>query len=300
MPAGHEHCDTGLGQMDKRPRETMSLQSLWRTQDAADGVVKFLDLRHIAKVEVLSRSFAANHMRLLIALAPTSVIKKLIMFGIRERGRDLSHFRERWDDGLAGWITYDPHGQLVEFNATVEREPENHLLMVSNSPNAYGCGLVKSVWGERNQVKLLTFRCRYEAGHRYGGGDFELLSKHRNPICSIYFRPVGGSTTGQKELVWNDGTEADADVICEDAQPGRWYEIKADFDFMGTRGVVIMVDDCEPKIGDFRPYPFKSVVISNYNAFTSRFADIEVTYDREPTNPEFLPDNRIDSDSDED
>tara|TARA_B100000475_G_scaffold75655_1_gene54369 strand:- start:66 stop:917 length:852 start_codon:yes stop_codon:yes gene_type:complete len=283
--------------MDKHPREAMSLQSLWRTQDAADGVVKFLDLRHIAKVEVLSRSFAANHMRLLIALAPTSVIKKLIMRGARDRGRDLSLFRERWDDGLAGWTTYARPGPLVEFTATVEREPENHLLMASNSYNASGCGLIKSVWGERNHVKLLKFRCRYEAGHPCGGGDFELRSNHHQ-ICRIYFRPVGHSTT-QKELVWEPGLIGSAEVICEDAQPGRWYHIEADFRGV-TTNAMIKVDGDKATLAEFRPYPFKSVVISNYHAFTSRFAGIEVWYDREPISPNFLPDDRPDSDSDED
>ena len=289
-------------QMDKHLRQTMSLQSLWRTQDAAVGVVKFLDLRHIAKVEVLSRSFAANHMRLLSGLAPTSVIKKLIMSGLRERGRDLSVFRERWDDGLAGWTTYARPGPLVEFTATVEREPENHLLMASNSYNESGCGLIKSVWGERNHVNLLTFRCRYEAGHPYGGGDFELLSKNGNQICEIYFRPVGNSTT-QKELVWEPGLRGGAEVICEDAQPGRWYHIEADFIFNpGARGVtnaMIRVDGDKATLAEYRPYPFKSVVISNYNAFTSRFAGIGVRYDREPISPNFLPDVPPDSDSDE-
>ena len=171
--------------MDKHPREAMSLQSLWRTQDAADGVVKFLDLRHIAKLPVLSRSFSADHMRLLCATMSAQTLKTTIMWQLLDGGRDLSHLRERWDDGLAGWTTYARPGPLVEFTATVEREPENHLLMASNSYNASGCGLIKSVWGERNHVKLLKFRCRYEAGHPYGGGDFELLSKHRNQICRI-------------------------------------------------------------------------------------------------------------------
>ena len=272
----------------------MSLQSLWRTQDAADGIVKFLDLRHIAKIEVLSRSFAANHMRLLLSLAPKSVIKRSIMFCARNWGRDHSHFRERWDDGLAGWTTYDPHGLPVEFTATVEHEPESHLLMASNSFNNTGCGLMKSVWGERNHVKRLSFRCRYEAGHPYGGGDFELLSKHRNQICRIYFRPVGDSTTQQKELVWSSELK-EPQVICEDAQPGRWYHIKAD---LGLETIAtITVDGSGAGIAKKGRYPFKSVFISNYSAFTSRFADIEIEYDREPISPNFLPDN---SDSDED
>ena len=160
---------------------------------------------------------------------------------------------------------------------------------------------MKSVWGERNHVKRLSFRCRYEAGHEaghpYGGGDFELLSKHRNQICRIYFKPVGQSTQHEKALVWEPGFTRGPTVICEDAQPGRWYHIEAVFHIlpMGAKAMITVDGDDNTKVGDFRPYPFKSVLISNYSAFTSRFADIDVTYDREPISFEFLPD----SDSDE-
>ena len=149
---------------------------------------------------------------------------------------------------------------------------------------------MKSVWGERNHVKRLSFRCRYEAGHEaghpYGGGDFELLSKHRNQICRIYFRPVGDSTTQQKELVWSSELK-EPQVICEDAQPGRWYHIKAD---LGLETIAtITVDGSGAGIAKKGRYPFKSVFISNYSAFTSRFADIEIEYDREPISPNLVP-----------
>ena len=268
--------------MDKQPRTTVAaLQSLWRKHDVADFIVRFVDLKSINALPVLSKSFAAGHLRLLCAAGTAKLVKRAIMDGLANSGRDVLRFRERWQS-VARWaVLTTGDGVDPGFSVSLERgaTAENHLLMARTKPGLSTvfqgrCGLFSCVSGEHNVVKSLRMRCCFEPGYPLGGGNLELRSKHGGIICQIYFVPRPQNPPN-KTLLFSgaDGLL----YLTHDAEPGQWYTVEAKFDWEASLAH-LSVDGERAGVCRFGRFPFTSVYLGHYAPFTSRFGDIEVEY----------------------
>ena len=269
----------------KQPRDAAKarLQSLWRRHDVTDSVVQFLDLHTISSVPVLSRSFAAGHLRLLCAAGTSKLVKRAIMDGLANSGRDTKHFRERWGN-LERWkeTTSAPFPTTV----ALERLPEKHLVVLTSEMD--NNRIVSSVSGEHNRVKSLRFRCRYDNGYSLGGGDFELRSVNGGVLCKTYFMPKlvgdfdGAPSERTKTLLFMGSNEPRHHpdlslVLCEDAEPGQWYDVAMKFDWE-TSEAHLSLDGERVGTQIFSRHPFTSVHLYNYAGFKSRFGEIEIEY----------------------
>jgi hypothetical protein len=286
---------------DKLPRTTAAphLQSLWRKHDLTDGVISFLDLKSICSLPALSKTFAASQLRILCAAGTQAVIKRGIIATLRDAGRDVVRFRERWDrrDDLGRWFTTfsTPAGQQLEL---VQTPGGNHVALskFSGETGVNDGGLLLDFDGERNRIKSFRVRCRYSGQHQLGGGDFVLMSSdtsqefsYRSHLCRFYFQPNGGPEafgTSQeiKLLTWitnaadfQPNAAPQITSLC-DARPDQWYTIEAEFDW-DTGTAVVSVDgvrSTQPLA--FNKYPLRSIYLGNYSRFTSHFGAIDIEY----------------------
>lgn len=293
--------------MDKQPRTTAAaLQSLWHKHDVADFIVRFVDLKSINALPVLSKSFAAGHLRLLCAAGTAKLVKRAIMDGLANSCRDVLRFRERWQS-LARWAVFAPaSGVEPGFKVSLERgaTAENHLFLARTKPDLSTafqgrCGLLSCVSGEHNVVKSLRMRCCFEPGYPLGGGDLELRSKHGGIICQIYFLPrrqISTPNSPNKTLLFSGSNGLCS--LTRHAEPGQWYTVEAKFDWEASLAH-LSIDGEHAGVCRFGRFPFASVYLSHYAPFTSRFGDIEVEYyGVAPSRSPFAPD--VDShDSDE-
>ena len=277
--------------MDKQPRTTVAaLQSLWRKHDVADFIVRFVDLKSINALPVLSKSFAAGHLRLLCAAGTAKLVKRAIMDGLANSGRDVLRFRERWQS-VARWaVLTTGDGVDPGFSVSLERgaTAENHLILERTKPDLRTAfedqfGLLSCVHGEHNVVKSLRMRCRFEPGYPLGGGDLTLRSKHGHTICRICFmpRPANGFRIPPNKVLgfWGEPPSGHHGgcVLKLSAKPAQWYTIEAKFDWEASLADV-SVDGKRIGACRFGRFPFASVYLSHYAPFTSRFGDIEVEY----------------------
>lgn len=92
--------------MDKTARTTrrQHLQSLWRKHDVTSIMVRCLDLKAISRLPTISRSFNADHPRLLVSLVRGNPgARRGFMDALANDGHDSFSVCERWENGLANW-----------------------------------------------------------------------------------------------------------------------------------------------------------------------------------------------------
>lgn len=282
------------------------LQPLWRKHDVTDVVVRFLDLKSISRLPTISRFFAADHPRLLVSLIRGEKdAKRRLMDALADGGYDSARLCERWENGLANWERREsvPY-EHPAFTAEVHDDDLESYLVLSTPPGffSHANGLARRVGGQRNRVRRLKMRCRFEEGN--GGGCLLLWSiqdRDRTPeawdrdnfrdesqLCRLYFKPDGPGITSLVYINDNisDLTPYDSRnynlTLVADAQPGQWYSVVVDFDW-DTSTVSIEVDGgltmCDTSDGiTFNRFAFGGIFLNNYSSFTAHFADIEVEY----------------------
>lgn len=302
------------------------LQPLWRKHDVTNVAVRFLDLKSISRLPTISRFFAADHPRLLVSLIRGEKdAKRRLMDALADGGYDSARLRERWENGLANWERREsvPY-EHPAFTAEVHDDDLESYLVLSTPPGyfSHANGMARRVGGQRNRVRRLKVRCRFEEGN--GGGGCLLLWSIQDrdrtreawdrdnfhaesQLCRLYFKP---DAPGITSLVYINDSVSDLNpfvdsyvTLVADAQPGQWYSVVADFDW-DTSTVSIDVDDgltiCDTSDGiTFNRSAFGGIFLNNYSNFTAHFADIEVEYSVASTSFPFA-DCRDVSDSDSD
>ena len=285
-----------MSEQAKHPRNAANarLQSLWRKHDVTDSVVQFLDLHTIASLPVLAQSFAAGHLRLLCAAGTSKLVKRAIMDGLANSGRDTVYFHERWDSGwLVRWRLEDmlspQRRRLIKFTlrATVERDSENrnHLLL-KGSTHDNESGLLFDFSGEHNRVESLRFRCRFEARQLAEGpggsyGALILRSTNGNMICHVACFILNNSEPLSSIIksVNFEGFAGQQLVLCKGTVAGEWNTVETKFDWDSSMASVFFGGQLAGTV-PFSRLPLGSVGLYNWKEATSRFGDIEVKYSR--------------------
>ena len=282
---------------DKLPRTTAAphLQSLWRKHDLTDAVVGFLDLNAICSLPALSKSFAAGQLRILCAAGTQAVIKRAVVGGLRDAGRDVVRFRERWDS-LGRWVTNFKGVQ----DFALQRAPGgNHMALskLSGRTGKHDCEVHLDFDGERNCIKSFRVQCRYSGQHQLGGGDFALMSTDssqkkfstQSHLCRFFFQPnrgadvpIANASQEIKLLTWithrgDFPVSPQVTTLC-DAIPDQWYTVEAEFDW-DTSTAIVSVDGVRvTQPLTFNKFPLRGLHLGNYSHFTSHFGAIDVEY----------------------
>ena len=294
--------------MDKLHR-TMShgLPAFWRHRDQAAAVIRFLDLSSIASLPALARSFAADHVRVLVTLAQaTPKFKICIMDALSNCGHDMVHFRESWGS-LDNWERVASLGDRPggkpnpdpSFRAAIWRP--GFGIALSRFPYLgldHLGGLVWRASGSRNRVQRLKVHVCYRS--KTGGPSFA-LSSWRNPetynqhadgrppfLCRIAFDspaapngvPTGMLANQDRRVVYYDDCSGTQYVLERYAKPMKWYSFEAVFNWE-TQMVDLLVNGHFWRL-PFGPYPLSSVYLFNRrkpgSSSESFFGDIEVDY----------------------
>ena len=275
---------------DKLPRTTAAphLQSLWRKHDLTDAVVGFLDLNAICSLPALSKSFAAGQLRILCAAGTQAVIKRAIVGGLRDAGRDVVRFRERWDNPV-NWC-----GPTGDIDGTDYGFGEGHVGLAKFEGAESGIqngGLQLDLDGERNCIKSFRMRCRYCAVSgeiNTGGGNFVLMStdssqecSERSFLCRVFFQALAdGPSEEMKQLIWsvNYAQGIEESVHLCDARLGQWYTIEAEFDWDASTAIVSVDGVRVTRPLRFHRVPLRSLYLGNHSDFTSQFGGIDIDY----------------------
>ena len=293
-----------------RVAEPASLTRLWRKSDLVDAIVAFLPTKCLAVLPTLADSFRRDQWRMLGVMmrrqGGRAAGTRAILSTLQVMGRELSHYREDWQDGPS-IIPQRWRGCRGGRGGTTDADVEHKVGLSSNKTNpglvihrttphnSQFIGVVRAeIPGVDERCCLQRFRVSlYFSGNSEGtGGDG---SNFR--VYSTKQREVGGNANEQSfssyhileisvrrvatgvELMW---TVAGTRVLLKSAPGAHMFVIDAKLNWStGTARVTVDGVECEQQCR-FNPHPFNQLSLNADHSGTSFFGPIDVWWFQAP------------------